>query len=381
MKAKAKNTQLRRRRVESACAPVVLTVDDAGNAVDTVGDLSAFTRGGRSIDDIVQHLLLLVEGEQHPSETLHAVELDEGRYADVHIVREGELRYFVLHDVSEIALTLQRSQQIDNEIAMAQEKERRRIRSVHPLKGADAAAEGSSLRRESHGLLASLSSEIRHSLLLLSGHLRILSRQCKNDAAAMHSIAMVQNAATQLDALSSNAVVGLGELTVCSPSAGLLEVNRLAEFLQDAFVLQAFGRGVGFGVRVAKTESWIEVDDLALRQTLTNLILHALDGMSGGRLVVSLLVRAGHLEFELEAEPEGFSVERFGVLITTDDLLRSNAQGNLHLAIAQRLLQRLSATVELVSRVEGGWLLWGRLPVREQRSAPDDIELGDEWLR
>lgn len=127
-------------------------------------------------------------------------------------------------------------------------------------------------------------------------------------------------------------------------------------------------------MHVPERAAVIEIDTLALRQILINLIIHALDGIEIGQLVVSLSVSAQGLEMEIACEPSGFSADHFGALITTD-LLQSNAGGNLGLAVSQQLLSQMQADVELVPRRSGGHEVWIRLPLNRVAGAEGELRV------
>lgn len=350
--------------VPPVTVPVVVTLDADGRVVDIVGDVDPFVGEDGTVDSVIATLSDLTCGEGGAPETLVAVELSSGRFADIHILSEDDLTHFVLLDVSEPMCALRGRQQVDNEAELEQQR-------VCGAMGRDADGAGRpessrerKVFRQSMGLLKSVSMEMREPLSLLSGHTRMLARRFRDDPGALRSVAAMQHAVMRLDTLSSNALIGLGELSMGRVRKGLVDLQSLAGFLQDAFSLQAEMRGIGFEVCTPGLSFLVEADDLALRRLLVNLVVFALDDMAGGLLRVSLSAGAKSLEVELEAEPAGLSAERFGELVTTADLLGSNVGGSLVLAASQCLLQRLDATVELVERREGGHLLWFRVPMR-----------------
>ncbi len=345
-----------------ATLPVVVTLDGDDKVVDIVGDLEAFVSAGDSVDAMISRLALLACGEGGLPERLGAVEVSDGRYADVNLFFENDLRHFVLRDVSAAMQALRERQQLDHEAELDQQRMEKAAGKRRDAARGSASPAGDRVFRQGAGLLEMVSSEMRESLLLLTGHVQLLARKLHGDSAALNSVAAMQHAVMRLDALSSNALVGLGELATGKEQRGMISLDRLAGFLQDSFALQAGMRGIALELRIPENTALIEVDDLALRRLLVNLVVHALDGMERGELRVALATKDQHLEIELEAEPSGLSAERFGELVTTVDLLHSNARGSLLLAASQNLLQRLNAAVELVERVEGGHLLWIRIP-------------------
>jgi len=343
---------------------MVVTIDGAGNLVDLVGDIEVFAGEGESSDYLVQRLLDIQEGSGGHAEVLQAVELSPGRYADLHVVAEGDLRHFVLLDASDVVQALQRTQQLSHEAALEREREHRVLRNT-PSAGEDRVGRQGVAFRLGAGLFSSIVTDMRESLVLLSGHARMLARHCVGDEVALRSVAAIQRAAVQLDALSSNGLIALGGLAAGGARRGAVDLQQLAAFLHDAFALQAKGQGMGFEVQVPEARTMVEIDDLAFRQVLINLLAHALDGMTHGDLVLSLSLRARHIDVEISAEPQGFRVAHFGPLVTTSELLHSNTMGSLALAVSQQILRRMDAELELVPCKKGGYLVWFRVPVRQ----------------
>lgn len=356
--------------------PLVVTIDSDGDLVDMVGDVEVFAGEGESADYLVQRLLDLLEGSGGYAEVLQAVELSPGRYADIHVVAEGDLRHFVLLDASDVMQALQRTQQLSHESALEREREQRVLRGASSA-GDDRVGRQGAAFRLGAGLFSAIVADMRESLVLLSGHARILARHCAGDEVALRSVAAIQHAAVRLDALSSNGLIALGGLSAGGSRPGAVDLQQLAAFLHDAFALQAKGQGIGFEVHVPEARTLVELDDLALRQVLINLLAHALDGMTHGDLVLSLSLGARHMEVEISAEPQGFRAAHFGPLVTTSELLHSNTMGSLALAISQQILRRMDAELELVPRKEGGHLVWFRVPVRQTEGhgivAPESV--------
>lgn len=337
---------------------MVVTFDRDGEVLDVVGDIDWFVAGDDTRQDIYQRLQALREGGQGAPDIIPAMQLSQDRYADVHIVAEEDSRHFVLLDATELMQVLHRNQQASNETALLEDRRRERIDE-----GAPPRRRPSRQFRRSSELFAELVHGARAPMAQLAGHARLLQQRCKNDPAALRSIAAIQHAAVRLDALSTNGLIGLGELSAGAGNLGIVDTSQLAALLQETFALQAQAQGIGFEVRVPESVIPIEIDTLALRQILINLVIHALEGIQAGRLVVSLSVAAQGLEIEIAGEPSGFDAELFGALVTTADLLKSDAAGSLGLAVSQLLLQQMRATVELVSRRGGGHELWLRLPL------------------
>ncbi len=357
--------------VRAALAPVVVSLDDAGGLLDVVGDLRRFLAGDGDGDEaeLLQRLQDLRFGAQGAPELLQAVELAPDRYADVHILDEGDSHHFVLHDVSELMRSVRRSQQASHELALQEQRQRRELRRKNPVQ----AQLADSLRefRRGGALLDEMVQGMRAPLVLLSGHARLLEQRFRNDPAALRSIAAIQHAAVRLDAIATNGLIGLGGLSALSAMPGALQLTQLAGLLEQTFALQAQARGVAFKVQVAaerdKRGDLLVVDDIALRQLLLNLVIHALDGIDAGTLNVALAHKPGALEIEIAHAPNGFAADRFGALLTTSELLHSDPQASFSLAVSQQLLHDLNGEVELVACRDGGHALWLRLPTQAAR--------------
>ncbi|SDR12397.1 Signal transduction histidine kinase [Pseudoxanthomonas sp. CF125] len=357
---------------------MVVSFGEDGEVLDVVGDIDWFVAGDDTRQDIYKRLQDLREGWDGTPDIIPAMLLSQDRYADIHIVAEQDSRHFVLLDATGLMQALRRNQQASNEAALLEDRRRREIRKSAP----NASPHPHPLRqfRRSSELFAELIDSVRAPMAQLAGHARLLQQRCKNDPAALRSIAAIQHAAVRLDALSTNGLIGLGELTAGTRNLGIVDPSQLAALLQETFALQAQAQGIGFEVRVPEGENLIEIDTLALRQILINLIIHALEGIEAGRLVVSLSAAAQGLEIEIACEPSGFSADHFGPLVTTADLLQSNAGGSLGLAVSQQLLQQMRAMVELVSRRGGGHEVWIRFPLDRVAGAEGELRVLESSL-
>ncbi|MDQ1091820.1 signal transduction histidine kinase [Xanthomonas sacchari] len=368
----------RRRRSATVVAqqPVVVSFDASGEVEDIVGDLTQLLGDTEPEAATIQRLRDLLVGCDALPVTLPGVELSADRYVDVHIVEEGDaLRHMVLLGNSDGMLALRAYQQRGNEAALAQEWQLRMLGRTPPR---DARSQRAlEPFRRTGNLFAGIAYAMRAPLAALSAHAKVLARQFDAVPGASASVAAIQQAAVQLDALSRNALVGLGRLSADSDGRGAVRLPQLAAWLQDTFALQAREAGVQLQLRVSRGPEAVLVDPLALRQILINLLAHALDGLRGERLALDLKASARCLEMELVCEPDGFAAEHFGPLVTTDDLLLHHAEGSLGLAVSQTLLRQLRAQVELVRRQDGGCDLWCRMPVRaDQALAPSPSPLG-----
>ncbi|MFT3763830.1 MAG: hypothetical protein QM761_14715 [Pseudoxanthomonas sp.] len=367
--------QRRAARHDPPRPPVVVSFDRDGVLLDVVGDLDGFVAEGDARDAVCRRLHDLRGGGEGAPRRVPAVELSDGRYADVDVVEEDEGCHFVLHDATAPMQALRRSQQAGHELELKEAAQRRALRNAAGAPRADA-RELSPFRRGAE-TFAALVEEMRASLALLAGHARLLEQRHRDDPASLRSIAAVQHAAVRLEAAASNGLAGLVGDAPAKAAPGVLELPQLAGLLQRTFALQAHARGLGFQVRLPRRDTVVEIDDLALRQLLINLLIHALDGIDAGEVVLSLGASGEGLEIEIACEPDGFDAALFGPLVVTDELLRSHAGASLGLAVAQSLLRRMRAEVELVPRRDGGHELWMRLPLARAAAAPGELRLAE----
>lgn len=122
-----------RRIVEAEVTPVVVSFGERGDLLDIVGDLHAFVVAPDSIESVLQRLQDLQVGMRRREQLVPAVELSQGRYADVHIVREGGDSHYVLLDNSRVMRLLCSAQQASNELALLQREAQRSFKAVESL--------------------------------------------------------------------------------------------------------------------------------------------------------------------------------------------------------------------------------------------------------
>lgn len=354
--------------------PVVVTFDEHGDLIDVVGDFDWFVAGDDTREQVLQRLHDLRQShEADGPELIPAVELSQGRYADVHVLAEDGGYHFVILDTTALMQLLRRSQQAGNQAALLDGQRRRAVQKQQ--RPAGLRPRGLQQFRRSSDLFAGLINDTRAPLMQLMGHAHLLARRFNDDPAALRSIAAIQHAAVRLEALSANGLVGLGEWVPSEEGLDVVDLTQLAALLQDTFALQARGQGVGFEVQLPARSTLIELDSQILRQILINLIIHALDGMECGQLVISFSVGSQGLEIEIGCEPSGFSAEHFGALFTTDDMLLSNIGGSLGLAVSQQLMQQMGAALELVPRRAGGYELWVCVPLQRVAGAEGQLQV------
>lgn len=246
-------------------APLVVTLDGQGRLIDMVGAPAAF--GSLTREDIVRLLLDLTVGSDGPAEVLQAVELADGHYVDIHVVSEDELKHFVLRDSSELIRSLQRNQQLSNDAALQQERYQRSLQSSTSMADGRPHRGRTTPIKKGAAIFSTLVAEMREPLALLSGHIGVLARHCQNDPAALRSIAVLQHAALQLDALSSNGLIAMGEcstevagngLSSYEGEAGLaIGVSTISENGRYVYKLQGTGNTArDWGVSIGAGIQW-----------------------------------------------------------------------------------------------------------------------------
>lgn len=122
-----------RRIAEAEVTPVVVSFGEHGDLLDVVGDLDAFVAPPDSVETVLQRLQDLQVGMRRREQLVPAVELSQGRYADVHIVREGSDSHYVLLDNSRVMRLVLSAQQASNELALLQRETQRSFSGVEPL--------------------------------------------------------------------------------------------------------------------------------------------------------------------------------------------------------------------------------------------------------
>lgn len=330
----------------AGATPIVVTVDAAGAVLDVVGELERF---GEDRERTLRRLLDLLVGEGGPPDIVPAVELADGRFADIHIVAEDDTVHFVLLDATELMEAMRHRQQSGNQIALQNERSRR-ASGRPPAKRALSSYGGA-------GALASALSGMRAPLVEIFGHTRRLECALGANPDVLRSVAAIQHAAVRLDAMCRNGLLAFGQPRAEPDEA--IDSERIAAFVQEAFHLQARMQCVALDVRAPADPERIELDASALYLILTNLVVRALDGLSDETLIISIApdVVRRRLDIEISCGHGGFDAGRFAELVTA-----AGTGAHLELAISRAALLQMNARWELVERQEGGYDLWLRFP-------------------
>ncbi len=346
----------RRHASRTQSAPVIVSFNREGEVLDVVGDLDWFAGDNEDRSSLLARLQDL-RSNVCGAARVPAVELSTGRYADVQVLEEDETFHLVLRDASAVMQLLQRKQQASHELELQEQKQRKALAqdAMRPRN------QGLQPFRRDADLFARLAEAMRAPLALLNGHAHLLEKRLQGDDAGLCSLAAIQHATLLLEATVNNALTAFGQSQHGEP--GVLALSQLAALMQQSFSLQARSQGVDVQLRLPAEEVQVEVDDQALRQLLTNLMIRALEGLHSGVLSMAFVAKAATLEIEINHEPNGFEAARFGALLTSTLLLgQGDPGGSYALAVSQQLLRRLRAKVELVELHGGGHELWIGVP-------------------
>lgn len=122
-------TEYLRRTCLDVRSPAYLTVAGDGRLIESGGDLAAYALAGlepgqdvREVSDILSALLPAEDG----GNVVECIELDGGRYVDVHLIPAGEHTRVILLDATADAARRQLLQQKGNELALLRDELRRK---------------------------------------------------------------------------------------------------------------------------------------------------------------------------------------------------------------------------------------------------------------
>jgi hypothetical protein len=285
-------------------APVVVTFD-GDTLVDTFGDLAYFTNAEDS-ESLLRLLCDLLVGQGDSAPLLRAVELSPGKYADVHVVPEGELRHLVLLDATTGVLEARELQQMKNEASLAGQKLKRELLTrdqEHRDELRHHQEHERSLRRRV-GMLESISGDVRARLDALVGHAGVLAPFCADHSEAMRALGYIQRTAVYLEAqlLSYSEYLRGNKAQAAEPGTPeRIALNRLASELRRLF---GADESLGLTIEVASDaglSASVEMDYPRVHQLLITLITLALDGAESAGVAVRLDTPGGDLLIRVDA--------------------------------------------------------------------------------
>lgn len=285
-------------------APVVVTFD-GDTMVDTFGDLAYFTSGQDS-ESLLRLLCDLLVGQGDAAPFLRAVELSPGKYADVHVVPEGDLRHLVLLDATTGVLEARDLQQMKNEASLAGQRLKRELLTrdkEHQDELRHRQKHEQSLRRRV-GMLERISDDVRARLDALVGHARVLAPYCAEHPEAIHALGYIQRTAVYLEAqlLNYGQYLRVGNGRAAEPATP--EPIALKVLVGELKRLFGMDETQGLIIEVvsdAGLAAAVEMDYPRVYQLLITLITLALDGADKPGVTVRLDTPGGDLLIGVDA--------------------------------------------------------------------------------
>lgn len=202
--------------------------------------------------------------------------------------------------------------------------------------------------------------EVRNNLVPVSLYAGVLRRQLAEQAESLEVLQRIEAGLTALDAMVNDMLNFTAERnTKFEPVA----VRPLLDDIARGLAPQCLAQGIRVAID-APRGLVVEADRDALRRTLLNLVLNALDAMpGGGDLVLTAVDCRGSVEIEVADSGPGLSEEArrraFEPFYTT----KPSGIG-LGLAIVQRLMEAHGGGINVCNCPEGGAAFTVRLPRR-----------------
>lgn len=360
---------------EGTRGPMVVTLDATGEVRDIVGAFAWLPAPEDAQAAWIERLQWIGEGQGLDAGTLTGLELVDGRYVDVHLIAEDDQRHFVMLDASASMLGAQRQRQTGVELALVEAQARLALRARHapprlqavPLQALRRGAE----RR------AQLIDAVRAPSIAIAAAVERLRMGRADDAEVAAIFDGLQRDAAQLRMAVADALLEPTASLASRASNPMPTLGELARMLEDTFAWQ---HAIALEVRVPQAHASRRIDHAELGQALVDLLRHAMQDSAGERLVLAFSPGLHGLDIELACEPSGFPAERFALLVNTPDLLASEPDASVALAIAQRLLTGLGASVELVPRQDHAHELWIRVPDRREADDPSPSRVREAAL-
>jgi hypothetical protein len=324
-------------------APVIVTFD--GDAVvDVFGDLAYFTQADDR-EDLLRLLRDLLVGQDDTAPLLRAVELSPGKYADVHVVPEGELRHLVLLDATAGVLEARELQQTKNEASLAGHQLKRELiaRDQEHQDELRRQREKEQSLRHRLDMLERISDDVRARLGALVGHARVLVPNCTDDPGAMRTLGQIQHTAVYLEAQLLNYAEYLRSQ---SQSVGPAAPEPIALKFLAGELERLFGLGEEHGLSIevvseAGLGAAVEMDYPRVYQLLITLIALAFDSVSRRRVAVRLDAPGGDLLIGLDARVD-WDIEALAVGAgPLDGLQAGDASVQFGLHACRRLVQSM----------------------------------------
>ena len=205
--------------------------------------------------------------------------------------------------------------------------------------------------------------EVRNNLVPVSLYAGALRRQLADRPESLEVLQRIEAGLTALDAMVHDMLNFTAERT---PKPTRVPVRELLDELLAGLAPQCSAQGIRVAVDAPRTLV-VEADREALRRTLLNLVLNAVDAMpAGGDLVLTAVDCRNCVEIEVADSGTGLSDEArrraFEPFFTT------KASGiGLGLAIVQRLMEAHGGGITVCNCPDGGAAFTVRLPRQAAR--------------
>lgn len=208
----------RGRDVDRHRDPVIVTFSDDGEVHDVFGDTRYYADKPEHLAQLLSDLLVGWEGAVG---AVAEVQMPSGQHADVRVVCEGTLRHVILFDVSDAAQERRELFQASHEMALSERRARVRLERQLTIEQTDK----NGGRDNTSDLLELLSWQAQPCLGDIAGHAQLLADRVKALSTEAHSVACIQRAVMQLQAL----------ITACT---GTLSAEHADTFERDSVNLE-----------------------------------------------------------------------------------------------------------------------------------------------
>lgn len=205
---------------------------------------------------------------------------------------------------------------------------------------------------------AGIAHELRNPMAVISGYLNLLSK--KSDPAGQQTI---QSIAKEINGM--NRIIG-DLLTFARPAS----LNRVKlnskELIENCLenVLQTTGGAIGVKIELQLEDSEASLDEVLMRQALTNLVQNAVESMPGGGTLTLKAMRIGD-ELTISVGDTGYGVDPENVKKIFLPFFTTKDTGvGMGLALTHKVVTAHGGRVEVKSRSGKGTTFMVVLPLR-----------------